>query len=79
MIGDALNAGLIGIQRGLDGLRRDARTIAGQTASPPDAPRQTALTDALVGLRQDQQQAAAGARVVRAVDETLGTLLDLRA
>ncbi len=79
MISDALGAGLTGIQRGLDGLRRDARTIADQTLPRATAPTRDTLPDALVGLRQDQIQVAAGARVVRAADETLGTLLDIRA
>ena len=63
-----------GIQRGLSGLDRDAQTIANGSAS--------GNTDAAIGALVDslQQRLAveASARMLSTVDQTLGTLVDVK-
>lgn len=64
-----------GIQRGLDGLRRDAETIAGantEEAGVLDAD----ILDALVQLSADRLQVEASASVIRRADEALSSLLE---
>ncbi|HHH47885.1 MAG TPA: hypothetical protein ENK51_03240 [Gammaproteobacteria bacterium] len=70
----ALQTGVVGINNGLDGLRRNATEIARATSGDGAAsPR------ALVDLRAEQRQVEASVRVVKAADEMLGNLLDARA
>lgn len=70
----ALSSGVLGIQRGLEGLQRDASKIASAEQLKKDSPESVA--EPLVHLIQDKQQVQASARVVKAVDDTIGTLLD---
>lgn len=70
----ALPTGIAGINNGLDGLRRHATAIA--RAADGDA---TDTPRALVDLRADQRQVEASVKVVKAADEMLGSLLDVRA
>ncbi len=70
----ALQAGIAGIDNGLDGLHRNATTIA--RAAPGDS---ADSTRALLDLRADQHQVEASVKVLKAADEMLGSLLDVRA
>lgn len=76
-----LSAGLLGLRRGQDGLERDAREII-RANIPGSAPSATepepALVRALANLASDRNQAIMGAKVIRAFDDTLGTLLDVK-
>ena len=87
----ALNSGLQGLQTAQNRVTQAAEDIAQQTAAPrPDEPqaeppaeqvsqRQTpSVTESLVSLRVAEREAEASANVVRAADETLGTLIDTR-
>lgn len=70
----ALSSGVLGIQRGLEGLQRDASKIASaETFNNEEA---TSVAETLAHLVVDKQQVQASARVVKAVDDTIGTLLD---
>ncbi len=69
----ALQTGIAGINTGIDGMRRSATRIAGNTTNPADTVR------ALVDLHTNQHQLEASAKVVKASDEILGSLLDERA
>lgn len=73
----ALNTGLLGIRRSLQGLQNNSSTIAsaGQLSSAEPG----SLTGAMVGLVENRLQAQASARVVQTVSDTLGTLLDTTA
>lgn len=67
-----------GIQRGLDGMRKNAS----ETASADQlnkAGKDTSLVGSLVELEQNKMQAQASAKVVSVVDEVLGSIIDLRA
>ena len=67
-----------GIQRGLDSLRKNASEIA-SADQLNKAGEDTDLEGALLGLQQDKVQVQASAKVVSAVDEVIGTIIDIRA
>jgi len=71
-----LSAGLAGIQRGLSSLNDAAQRVA--SGDPKDT-RAAPLAAALVDALEAQIQTEASANVVRRIDETLGTLIDIRA
>jgi flagellar hook protein FlgE len=65
-----------GIQKGFQGLRRVASEIATSQQSAETKP--TDLSRAMVEMKQHANQAKASARVLKAADELLGTLIDER-
>jgi len=67
-----------GIQRGLDGMRKNASEIA-SADQLNKAGKDTSLVGSLVDLEQNKMQVQASAKVVSAVDEVLGSIIDLRA
>ena len=71
----ALQSAVTGIQRGVDGLNRDANTIA--RASVTESVSSPEVLNALVNLQEDKLQVQASAKVVAAADETIGSLLDV--
>lgn len=72
------NEAIQGIQRGLDGMRRNASQIA-SADQLNRAGQETDLAGALVEMQQNKVQVQASAEVVSAMDEVLGTLIDIRA
>ena len=72
------SSAMLGIQRGLDGMRKDAAEIA-SADQLNNAGQGTDLEGAIVGLNQNKVQVQASAKVVSAVDEMMGTLVDTRA
>lgn len=72
------SSAMLGIQRGLDGLRRNASEIA-SADQLNNAGRGTNLEEAMVGLNQNKVQVQASAKVVSALDEVIGSLIDTRA
>lgn len=68
----------LGIQQGLDGMRKNAAQIAGSDQLNK-AGKQTDLAGSLIELKENQVQVQASAKVVSEVDKALGTLLDTRA
>lgn len=64
-----------GIQRGLDGLQRDAHTIA-QANTREAGVLEPDILNALVQLSLDRTQVEASAAVIRRADEALSSLLD---
>lgn len=71
------NEALQGIQRGMDSLRKNASEIA-SADQLNKAGSNTDLEGSLVGLQQDKLQVQASAKVVSAVDQVLGTLIDIK-
>ena len=66
-----------GIQRSFDNVRKTAENIATQ---PVRGTKQaTDLTRSLVSLRQQEHQTAANVKVLKAADQMLGSLLDVKA
>ncbi|MFC4258312.1 flagellar biosynthesis protein FlgE [Marinobacter lacisalsi] len=81
MINNALNIGIQGIQDGMQGMEGAARKIA---RGGVDGPRGSAeggnsMIEPIVDLKLYERSVEASAQVVKTADETLGTLLDLRA
>lgn len=72
-VGSALQAGYLGLQRGL----RDAQTAAETIAQPNLEAGAGELTEALVDLLQAEIQVKASAEVVDSAQESIGTLIDV--
>jgi len=72
------SSAMLGIQRGLDGMRKDASEIA-SADQLNNAGQGSDLEGAIVGLNQNKVQVQASAKVVSALDEMVGTLVDTRA
>jgi hypothetical protein len=72
------NSALQGIQRGLDGMRQNAADIA-SADQLNRAGQGTDLETSLVEMTQNKVQVQASAKVVSALDEVVGTLIDTRA
>jgi len=73
----ALNSAITGIMRGNNGIRQNAAEIA-STDMMHGKPGKNLATP-MVEMIGHQIQAEASAKVVKAVDEMLGTLIDIRA
>jgi hypothetical protein len=73
-IGGIYNQALLGIQRGLQGARTHAGEIASAEAIESGDP--SSLAESLVGLKQDELQVKASAKVFRAMDAMVGVLID---
>lgn len=81
MINNTLGIGIQGIQDGIVGMENAARKIA---RGGVDGPQGTAegtgnLAEPLIELNLYERSVQASAQVVKTADETLGTLLDIRA
>lgn len=72
------SSAVLGIQRGLDGMRKDAADIA-SADQLNNSGQETDVVESLVSLKQNQVQVQASAKVVSAVDEVLGSIIDTRA
>ncbi len=78
MSGDiTLTSGLTGIRIGLDGIQKTASQIASKEAMQAESPHQ--MAEAMVNLKVYQHQVGASAQVVKAIDQMIGTLLDIKA
>jgi hypothetical protein len=81
-IPSAFQSAQLGISRGLSGLDRDARVVA-NGSNTSDASGVTDASDAVTGALVDSLQqrllVEASARMLSTVDQTLGTLVDVKA
>lgn len=75
-IKSAFANGLLGVQRGMRGLDRNAAEIARVSATAPEQRQGADYAEALVDSKLNRTQVEASATVIRRVDETLGSLLD---
>jgi len=71
----AFQSGVAGVQSGLQQLNKNAADIA--RVSQPDS--DVDLTSALVSNLSAEQQVLAAAKVIETSNETIGTLLDIKA
>ena len=71
-ISSAFGNGLLGIQRGMQGLDRNAAAIASTSKSTEELP----PVEALVESKINRLQVEASVSVIRSVDEAIGSLLD---
>ncbi|MFL1464758.1 flagellar basal body rod C-terminal domain-containing protein [Marinobacter sp. HN1S83] len=81
MINNALGIGIQGIQDGMAGMENAARKIARGGADGPQGSAGGAgsLVEPIVELNLYERSVEASAQVVKTADETLGTLLDIKA
>jgi len=68
----ALNSSLLGIQKGLSGMRKNAADIA--KSGPGLSTEQ--LTTSIVDLKANELQVQASAKVLETIDKTIGSLFD---
>jgi hypothetical protein len=76
-IESATSLATIGVQRGMEGVRRNAEKIAGAdqfNSRQPGAP-----VEALVDLKQNQLQVSASTKLLSVIDDMIGTLIDDKA
>jgi len=71
------NSAVAGIHKGLESLQQNASQIASK--STLEGENQQSLPESLVGLKTSVLQVQASAQALKAVDEVLGTLLDIKA
>lgn len=79
MINNTLAIGIQGIQDGMYGMENAARKIARAGIDGPQGSAESAnsLIEPIVDLKLYERSVEASAQVVKAADETLGTLLDI--
>lgn len=79
MINNTLSIGIQGIQDGMYGMENAARKIARGGADGPQGSAEgpNSLVEPIVDLKLYERSVQASAQVVKAADETLGTLLDI--
>ena len=79
----ALNAGLEGIHKGLNGIKKNAYEIANagsqnhSTSEPASAT--SNIAEPLVYMKLNKLQAQASAKVVQTSADMIGTLIDMKA
>lgn len=81
MITNTLGIGIQGIQDGMAGMENSARKIACGGADGPQGTADGAgnLAEPMIEMNLYERSVEASAQVVKTADETLGTLLDLKA
>jgi len=81
MINNSLSLGVQSIQDGMNGMENAARKIARGGADGPQGSADGAgnLAEPLIELNLYERAVEASAQVVKTADETLGSLLDIRA
>jgi len=72
-----INSAVSSLQTSMENVKRDAHDVASSVAKGKEDT--TDLASSMVDLNQDRTQAEATVKVVQAVDEVLGTLLDVHA
>lgn len=80
----AMNLGLQGVQKGMEGLRRNAHEIASANKfnnlqDAETAPGVNDVTGALIGLQQNRLQTEASVQVIKTTVSMIGSLLDVKA
>ena len=71
------SSALHGLQRGMQGMRRSAAQVARQGTSPEAGGGDFARS--MVEMKQHAVQAKASTRALKAYNDTMGTLLDIKA
>ena len=66
--------GLLGVQKGMQGMRESAASIASAGQASSSDP--NSVTEALVALKQQELQVAASAKVIAQANATIGSLID---
>ncbi len=77
--GSAVNQGLIGMQRSQSEISKSAQQILKAGTTERDNPAQSDIVESLVNIKAQTQVFDASAKIVKAADETIGTLLRAKA
>lgn len=77
--GSAVNQGLIGMQRSQTEISRSAQQIVKAGTTESDNPARNDVAESLVNIKAQTQVFDASAKIVKAADETIGTLLNAKA
>jgi len=77
--GSAVTQGLIGMQRSQTEISKSAQQILKAGMTERDNPAQNDLVESLVNIKVQTQIFDASAKIVKAADETIGTLLNAKA
>ncbi|MCP4995450.1 MAG: hypothetical protein GY934_16980 [Gammaproteobacteria bacterium] len=72
------NTALQGIQRGLQGIRKNASEIASTRNVTEQFPSKNMVRE-MVELHQNSNQTAASVKAFKAMDQAIGSLLDIKA
>ena len=77
----AINSGIQGINKGMDGLKRNAHDTAtlntqNNTTNTSDL---KGVTATLIDMKSNELQVEMSAKVVKAADEMIGTIIDITA
>jgi flagellar hook-associated protein FlgK len=78
-VGSAVNQGLIGMQRSQAEILKSAQQILKAGTTERDNPAKNDLVESLVNIKAQTQVFNASAKIVKAADETIGTLLKTKA
>lgn len=78
-VGSAVNQGLIGMQRSQTEIARSAQQILKAGTTERDNPAQNDVVESLVNIKAQTQIFDASAKIIKAADETIGTLLKTKA
>ena len=77
--GSAVNQGLIGMQRSQAEISKSAQQIVSAGTTQRDNPAQNDVVESLVNIKVQTQIFDASAKIVKAADESVGTLLNAKA
>lgn len=81
----AFDSGLSSIQKGMNGLKKNAHEIANANSgaaannSPAQAPGVNDVTEPLIDMKMNKLQVEMGAKVVQASSDMIGSLIDIKA
>ncbi|RYZ97438.1 MAG: hypothetical protein EOO68_15335 [Moraxellaceae bacterium] len=78
-VGAMVTQGLIGMQRSQSEMLRSSQQIAEAGTTQRDNPQKNDLVEPLINIKAQSQVFDASAKVVKAADETIGTLLNIKA
>lgn len=78
-VGSVLSQGVAGLQRSQGEINKSAQQIAQASTTERDNPSRNDVTEALVNIKAETQVFNSSAKVVKAADEMVGTLLNTRA
>jgi flagellar hook-associated protein FlgK len=77
-IGSIVNQGLTGLQNSQASIARSAQQIAEAGTTQRDNPAKNDLVEPLLNINAQTQVFNASAKVVKAANDTIGTLLDIK-
>ncbi|HSX49461.1 MAG TPA: hypothetical protein VLF09_00790 [Cellvibrio sp.] len=78
-VGSVVTQGLIGMQKSQSSMLQSAQQIAQAGTTQRDNPQTNDIAEPLVNLKIQSQIFDSSAKVIKSADETIGTLLDVKA